>query len=83
MILRNADIAIPKRATASTGAKGKRTDCWNDECCAAVADKRRALNAFKRNLSEVNRQALDVATTHCHATLEKAKADSWELFCQQ
>ena len=83
MILRAADVAIPKSTPKRNGPWRDSTEWWSDECDKAVAAKRKAMRTYKRDLTEANRLILADATKHCGQVIFDAKKSAWERFCSE
>nr|KAG5689128.1 hypothetical protein BaRGS_013889 [Batillaria attramentaria] len=80
MILTAANAAIPQSRPQPSGGGRLIGGWWNAECEEATAKKRRVLRAFKRNMTEENRELVRAATTHCSEVAEKARQEHWERF---
>nr|KAG5707542.1 hypothetical protein BaRGS_001090 [Batillaria attramentaria] len=83
MILTAANAAIPQSRPQPSGGSRLIGGWWNAECEEATAEKRRVLRAFKRNMTEENRELVRAATTHCSEVAEKARQEHWERFCRE
>nr|KAG5700425.1 hypothetical protein BaRGS_010338 [Batillaria attramentaria] len=83
MILTAANAAIPQSRPQPSGGSRLIGGWWNAECEEATAEKRRVLRAFKRNMTEENRELVRAATTHCSEVDEKARQEHWERFCTE
>nr|KAG5698173.1 hypothetical protein BaRGS_030536 [Batillaria attramentaria] len=83
MILTAANAAIPQSRPQPSGGGRLIGGWWNAECEEATAEKRRVLRAFKRNMTEENRELVRAATTHCSEVAEKARQEHWERFCTE
>nr|KAG5712173.1 hypothetical protein BaRGS_014523 [Batillaria attramentaria] len=83
MILTAANAAIPQSRPQPSGGGRLIGGWWNAECEEATAEKRRVLRAFKRNMTEENRELVRAATTHCSEVAEKARQEHWERFCAE
>nr|KAG5702244.1 hypothetical protein BaRGS_030599 [Batillaria attramentaria] len=83
MILTAANAAIPQSRPQPSGGGRLIGGWWNAECEEATAKKRRVLRAFKRNMTEENRELVRAATTHCSEVAEKARQEHWERFCTE
>nr|KAG5697950.1 hypothetical protein BaRGS_030263 [Batillaria attramentaria] len=83
MILTAANAAIPQSRPQPSGGSRLIGGWWNAECEEATAEKRRVLRAFKRNMTEENRELVRAATTHCSEVAEKARKEHWERFCTE
>nr|KAG5710279.1 hypothetical protein BaRGS_008995 [Batillaria attramentaria] len=83
MILTAANAAIPQSRPQPSGGSRLIGGWWNAECEEATAEKRRVLRAFKRNMTEENRELVRAATTHCSEVAEKARQEHWERFCTE
>nr|KAG5691429.1 hypothetical protein BaRGS_016345 [Batillaria attramentaria] len=83
MILTAVNAAIPQSRPQPSGGGRLIGGWWNAECEEATAEKRRVLRAFKRNMTEENRELVRAATTHCSEVAEKARQEHWERFCTE
>nr|KAG5696680.1 hypothetical protein BaRGS_012049 [Batillaria attramentaria] len=83
MILTAANAAIPQSRPQPSGGGRLIGGWWNAECEEATAEKRRVIRAFKRNMTEENRELVRAATTHCSEVAEKARQEHWERFCTE
>lgn len=81
MIIRSADIAIPKTSPKSYSKASKTAEWWTKSCDEAIAQKRKAMRAYQKLQSAENRKQLLEKEQQCKDILEQEKARHWEEFC--
>jgi ribonuclease HI len=81
MILRAADIAIPKTSPVCHFKASRTAEWWSRACDEAIANKRKAMRKYQKEQSSDNRTSLLEKEKECKAILENEKAKHWETFC--
>lgn len=73
------DKTIPKTKPNSS-QKRRQLPWWNEDCTAAVSEKRRAWKKWKKHQTDQMKELYIIARTKSKDTLNKAKSDKWKEF---
>ncbi len=78
-ITQSANDSIPK--TKNNWKNKSSTPWWNEDCKAAVGERKKAMNKLKRNSTPQNLDSYKKAKAHAKRTIIQAKKENWRKFC--